>query len=146
LKTKTKREKAMKISEHLINVVARRFPGANIVRLPKKNPKEVVFEIMKDPEGQFGMAVAIIAESKPHLHKKTWECYRVLEGKLVLYINGVPKILGPGQDIELNGRIMGRGFDVIHPRQRHWAKSIDEPAIVLVVSSPEWSPEDHHLL
>ena len=142
MKTKTKRKQIMKISERLIKAVARRFPGAKIVRLPEKNPREVVFEIMKDPKGQFGIAVAIIAESKSHWHRKTWECYRILEGKLELF-NGSVSSAVP-QDIELD-HIVGRGFDVIHPNDHHWAKSIDEPAIVLVISSPAWSPEDHHL-
>jgi mannose-6-phosphate isomerase-like protein (cupin superfamily) len=145
LKIKKKSRKILKISERLIASVAKRFPGAKIVRIPEKNPKEVVFEIMKDPKGQFGVAVAIIAESKPHLHKKTWEGYRVLDGELALFYDGQHKILGPSQEIELDGHLMGVGFYVIHPNQHHWAKAIGKPAIVLVVSSPAWSPEDHHL-
>jgi mannose-6-phosphate isomerase-like protein (cupin superfamily) len=135
----------MKISEGFIKRVAKRFPQAKIVRIPERNPQEVIFEIIKDPNGSFGVAVAIIVQSKPHFHEHTYESYLVLEGQLDLHEEGshekVPLRLGP------NEGFLEKGFRAIYPgrTRSHWAKAHGKPAVVLVISSPAWTPEDHHL-
>jgi mannose-6-phosphate isomerase-like protein (cupin superfamily) len=135
----------MKISETIVRRVAKRFPQAKIVRIPERNSQEIIFEVMRDPNGSFGVAVAIIAQSKPHFHEHTYESYLVLEGQLDLYEEGshekAPLRLGP------NEGFLEKGFRVIYPgrTRANWAKAHGKPAVVLVTSSPAWTPEDHHL-
>lgn len=100
---------------------------------------ETVYEVVTARDGEgFGIAVADIIHSKPHRHEVMTETYTLVDGVLVVKIDGRDFILSvKGQSIQ------------IFPGQVHSAWSHhgrQHPAKVLVFSSPAWTPEDHHLV
>lgn len=141
----------MKITERMIAQLAKMYPGKKIIRIPERNPQEVIVEIFKAPDDSFSIAVAIVIKSKPHYHEKTHETYRVLKGTVRLQ-NGTREGKIMGQHLRPNRSLasihdcyLGRGFEVIFPGRHHCAWAIGRPATVLVTASPAWTPDDHHL-
>ena len=108
-------------------------------------PCEEIFEIVTDTDGLgWGLAVARIVESRPHVHEKTKETYTLISGVLKVHlwppdIDALPKIIllaEPGQSVAIPANVT------------HWAESPDENrgAMVLVLSIPAWNKEDHILI
>lgn len=96
--------------------------------------QETIYEIITEEDGLgFGLAVADVVRSVPHLHRHTREKYVLVSGRLQVVIgNGTHHLCEPGHavDIPLNAV--------------HWAKSANEaPARILVLTFPPWSPDDH---
>ena len=137
----------MKITERMIQNLAHEYPGKKIIRLPDKNPQEVICEVAAAPDGSWSVAVALIVKSLPHYHDETCEAYRVLKGA-VRIIDGAQtrhgKILMP-QLFPRNHEELG-GIEYIWPGRVHCAWAVGRwPAKVLVLATPAWSPKDHHI-
>lgn len=116
--------------KEIINNLKKEFPDKNIVLNPKNKPTEILCEV--DPSSfhpNYSEAVTYIKSSAPHKHLKAEEIYRVEKGRLIVYLDGVTKIIEEGQSI------------VINPEVIHWAKG--DWTRVFVRSEPGWIPGDH---
>lgn len=110
-----------------------KYPRAKILCLPKKSPREIICEV--EPTSQhpkYSKAIAIIEKSAPHLHRKSTERYKVLKGKLHLFINGKEHLLKEGEEYE------------IKPYTIHWGEGNE--VWVETYSTPGWLPQDHRIL
>ncbi len=126
----------------MIKEVVKRYPQA-CPFLPPGDRTEVVFELFRDPLGRFGHALALIGLSKPHWHDHTWETYTIIEGSLNFF-DGTSHSLTPLRMSSREG-LFKREPHVIYPGTHHWVEALGKPALVHVVSTPAWSPKDHHL-
>lgn len=118
--------------ERVVAELQETYPQANILLLPKTQPREIVCEI--DPGAnhpQYSLAVAVIDKSEPHYHRNTVEIYRILKGQLKLYVNNEEHLMFEGQE-----------YTVV-PGTVHWAEG--DETWVEVYTNPAWSPDDHHL-
>lgn len=114
----------------IIRKLKKLYPGKNIILNDPKNPTEIICEIQTAFENpNEGIAVAIIDESKSHVHYKTKETYKILEGELVFFRNGKEELYKKGDR-----------FD-IYPGEIHSVKG--EEVWVKCVSRPAWAPKDH---
>lgn len=140
----------MPISEQAIQEVAKLYPGCPVIRIPEDAPTEVIFEVSKAPDGKWSTAIALIESSVEHQHDRTLETYKVLQGGVHLTFKR--RQGGFTNFRELRASSYKAFEDVpsmdILPGWAHSAKSLDpeNPAMVLVVSTPAWTPEDHHLV
>ena len=146
---------SMRITRRMIKDLAREYPNKKIICQPEKNPQEVICEIFTAPDNSWSMAVALIIKSVPHFHKTTWETYFVLEGTLRVMGGGtnrgsillpckaanIPRTQVPKETTWLSYRP-----NVFWPEQIHCAWAIGHsPAKVLVIATPAWNANDHHL-
>ena len=115
-------EEISRIQEELVQ----KYPDANIVVIDDQ--AEVIAEI------ELGRAIAVIERSQPHFHRHLTETYRVLSGTLCVASGGIGHIVSPNQTLK------------IPPGQIHYARGVDGPAWVEVLSNPPWAPEDHFIL
>jgi mannose-6-phosphate isomerase-like protein (cupin superfamily) len=107
-----------------------RYPGKNIIRIPEDNPTEIVCEVEPTTDHDtYSVAVAIIESSKPHVHNKSLETYKVIDGQLQLRVGGETHIMNPGESY------------TVWPGKVHSARGND--AMVEVESYPGWTQEDH---
>ncbi len=138
----------MKITERMIDALAREYPGKKIIRLPETNPQEVICEVAASPDGSWSLAVALIAKSLPHYHDTTCEAYRVLKGA-VRIMDGAQTRQGKVLTSNLfptNMMTELGGIEYIWPGRVHCAWAVGRwPAKVLVLATPVWSPRDHHI-
>lgn len=143
----TKREKEEQImqTKKALDYLRTNFPEAAIELLPKINPTEIIGvlpNVHKDtinppeligqciaPCEKVGVAIAIIDASLPHHHDATIEQYEVLEGILLVYVDGDPLELHEGEKL------------LILPGQVHFARG--DNTKVRVLTSPPWSADDH---
>lgn len=101
------------------------------------DPKEIVYEATSGlPDAGWGLAYADIVESVRHVHHHTREHYAHLAGPtLIVELDGIEHRLDRGGSID------------IVPGTAHKARSAtSDPVRVVVVTWPQWTPEDHHLL
>lgn len=109
-----------------------KYPGKNIIKNDESNPTEILCEV--DPtqdHPDHSNAVAIIDKSKPHVHHRTTETYKVTKGKLVLHVGDQSKELNEGDTY------------TIKPGNVHWAEGNE--TWVECYSEPGWVFEDHIL-
>jgi quercetin dioxygenase-like cupin family protein len=78
------------------------------------------------------VALAIVGKSKPHYHKVSTEIYEVIEGILVITVDGNKYTLQAGEKM------------TILPNQIHSAEG--DEAWFLTYSTPGWTVKDHILL
>lgn len=101
---------------------------------------EVVYELTNKEElPTQGIALADITRSVTHWHKVTTETYVLLSGRLVIttIANGRLQQIVLTQPLE--------SF-VIEPHVIHSAEGADgNPARILALSTPHWTPEDHFI-
>jgi mannose-6-phosphate isomerase-like protein (cupin superfamily) len=118
--------------KQVIDSLKIKYPGKNIIKNDELNPTEVLCEIepCKD-HPEYSNAVAIIDKSKPHIHHKTTETYKVTKGKLILHIGDQSKKLNEGETY------------TIQPNNLHWAEGNE--TWVECYSEPGWVFEDHIL-
>jgi len=114
--------KASQIRKQLL----REYPGARVKVM--KDRAEIVAEI--EPK----RAVAVIERSLPHFHRRMTEVYKGLRGTLYVASGGRGYVLGPGDSL------------TIEPGNVHFARGVDGPAWIEVLSEPAWTPEDHLIL
>jgi quercetin dioxygenase-like cupin family protein len=102
----------------------------------KEFSAETVYEITTAENGlPFGIAIADILQSTPHVHKLTTETYTVVQGTLEVTLDQNKYVLSPGDVIK------------ILPNVIHSARSLgDEPARITVTTVPEFSPDDYHVV
>ncbi|MDD5416752.1 MAG: cupin domain-containing protein [Candidatus Aenigmarchaeota archaeon] len=110
----------------------------------KKGVGEIIEEILglKDRAG-IGLATAKIEKSKMHYHNNTTEIYYGLNGLGKVHIarlKGKRFVEGRFYNIDKGDMIM------IPPGIGHYAEVEGKEFEVLVISSPAWTQEDHHLI
>ncbi|HEX7017691.1 MAG TPA: cupin domain-containing protein [Patescibacteria group bacterium] len=109
-----------------------KYPGKNIIALPKENPAEVICEVEPTTEHQeYSLAVAIIDRSEPHFHQITTETYKITKGELDLIVDGTMHHLSEGDSY------------VIKPGSIHQA--LGNETWIECKTEPGWKPEDHIL-
>lgn len=114
---------------HVANTVRQlheRYPGSTVHIIDKG--AEVIAEV--EP----GKAVAVISLSRPHVHLKTAEHYKILRGELRVRVGAVFWRLQEGEELDIN------------PGMVHSACAVGEAAWVEVTSKPCWSQDDHILI
>jgi mannose-6-phosphate isomerase-like protein (cupin superfamily) len=98
---------------------------------------ETVYEVTTARDGlPFGIAIADIEQSQPHVHRLTTETYTVVQGRIELALDEERIALHVGD------------VAVIRPGVVHSARSIgdDRPARITVTTIPEFSPDDYFLV
>lgn len=118
--------------QKIISQLENKYPGKSIYSIPDESPTEMLCEV--DPSSdhpEYSNAVAIIDKSKPHIHQKTTETYKVIKGKLTLHIGDQSKELNIGDT------------HTIEPGNIHWAEGNE--TWVECYSKPGWTLEDHIL-
>ncbi|HKC14918.1 MAG TPA: cupin domain-containing protein [Patescibacteria group bacterium] len=108
-------------SEHL---------GRTIVQNPSQGrPTEIICEVeptIDHPD--YSVHLAVIDISSSHLHRRSRETYEVLEGSLMLSVEGKPHDLKKGNAF------------VVEPNSVHFAKGNE--TLVRIKSEPGWTKED----
>ena len=117
-------------TEKVIKELSQKYPGKKIIKLPEDNPTEIICEI--NPATDQGVAIAIIDKSEPHYHKKTTEIYKIIKGRLVVFINNQEHELEEGDTL------------TVEPDELHYA--VGNETWVEVYSEPGWTQEDHILV
>jgi len=95
---------------------------------------ETVFEVTTARDGlPFGIAIADIEQSQPHVHRVTTETYTVVQGSIELALDDERVVLHVGD------------VAVIRPGVVHSARSIGEghAARITVTTIPEFSVDDY---
>ena len=95
---------------------------------------ETVYELTTARDGlPFGIAIADIEQSQPHVHRVTTETYTVVQGSIELALDDERTVIGVGE------------VAVIRPGVVHSAQSIgdDHAARITVTTIPEFSPDDY---
>ena len=95
---------------------------------------ETVYEVTTAQDGlPFGIAIADIKQSQPHVHRVTTETYTVVQGSIELALDDERIALHVGE------------VAVIHPGVVHSARSIgdDHAARITVTTIPEFSSDDY---
>jgi mannose-6-phosphate isomerase-like protein (cupin superfamily) len=115
-----------------INELSKKYPGKAIITNTKENPTEILCEVEPTNEhGDYSLAVSVIDKSIPHVHKKALEKYKVIKGKLKLYIGDKVIELTEGGECTIN------------PGLVHWAEGNE--TWVECYAKPGWTQEDHVL-
>ena len=78
------------------------------------------------------LAISVLDSNLPHYHRVTIETYKVIKGKLTLYLGDETIILNEGES------------QVITPGVVHWAEGNE--TWVECYSTPGWTPDDHILV
>ncbi len=118
--------------QKIISELKNKYPGKSIYSVPDENPTEILCEVEPSSDHpEYSNAVAIIDKSKPHIHHKTAETYKVIKGKLLLHIGDQSKELNEGDTY------------TIEPGNIHWAEGNE--TWVECYSEPGWVFEDHIL-
>jgi len=119
--------------QKVINQLKDKYPGKTIIPLPDEMPLEILCEVdSSSGHPEYSVAVSIIDKSDLHYHKKSTETYKVLEGELDLFIDGIPHHLKSGESI------------VIKPYSYHYA--VGNETWIECRSEPGWTVKDHLLV
>jgi len=114
----------------VVSQLKKKYTGKKIIKNDPENPTEILCEVEPTTDHpEYSLAISVIDKSKPHVHQKTQETYKVIKGSLDLYIDGQEHQLKEGEQI------------TIQPGQKHWAKG-DETWIECY-SEPGWTLKDH---
>jgi len=119
-------------TQNILHQLRQKYPGKTIIKLPEKNPTEILCEIeptSKHPE--YSEAISIIDQTTPHYHKKTTEIYEIIKGQLTLTVNNKKYTLTEGDQ------------HIIKPGQTHSATGNE--TWIKATSTPGWIPDDHIL-
>lgn len=119
--------------EAIIRQLNHKYPGKKIIYNHPDDPTEIICEIepTQDHPG-YSKAIAVIQQSLPHYHRYLTETYTVIEGLLVLHIDGQVIKLKKGDQY------------TITPNQIHYAKG--KSAWIECYSKPGWYIEDHIII
>jgi len=119
-------------SKKVIEELEKKYPEKKIIKNDEDNPTEILCEIEPSTNHpEYSLAIAVIDKSAPHTHKKSKETYKVIRGKLALYIDSEKHELSEGEEL------------VINPDQTHWAEGNE--TWIECYSEPGWTFEDHIL-
>lgn len=120
-------------AEKIVSRLQIKYPGKTILQLPFKNPKEIICEAEPTTDHpEYSVAVAVIEDSEPHVHRLSTEKYKVVEGEVNLFVDGEPRAMKEGVEY------------TIKPGKVHWA--VANSATVEVTSNPGWTLSDHILI
>lgn len=97
---------------------------------PIRNAGETLYPVMVK-DFVFGIAVAYIDQSQRHLHERTWETYVIMNGNLIVEVNGVQLPLGPHETIRVPA------FSVHHLRKLN-----EQTVCALVITVPSFDSCD----
>ena len=114
----------------IVERLQERYPGKNIIAIPLEEPTEIVCEVepaSNHPE--YSIAISVVDKSDIHYHLKSVEIYRVIEGELDVFIDGISHHLKSGE------------FIAIEPNSKHYA--VGNETWVECRSEPGWTVEDH---
>jgi mannose-6-phosphate isomerase-like protein (cupin superfamily) len=116
----------------IVKKLEKEYPGKLVIAIPHDKPTEIICEVepAKD-HPDFSVAVAVIKSSTPHFNDETEE-YEVLEGTLLLEVDGARRELKKGETY------------TIMPGEVHSASS--DEAWVKVTTRPGWTENGHHLV
>ena len=117
----------------VIAELEKKYPGKAIFKNGSSNPTEIICEVEPSSDHpDYSVAVAVIDQSQPHYHKKTFEIYEIIKGKLELTVDRKVFKLSQGEVFKIpTGKIHSTRGD------ETW---------VQVTSHPGWTPEDHILV
>lgn len=119
--------------QKIINQLKKKYPGKKIIKNNSRNPTEIICEIEPSiNHSNYSLAIAVIDKSYPHFHKKTKEVYKVIKGKLTLFIEDKKFKLKENEKIE------------IPPKKIHSATG--KETWVECFSTPGWKLEDHAII
>jgi len=116
----------------VISELRKKYPGKKIIKNDENNPTEILCEV--DPSRdhpKYSLAVAVVDKSLPHSHKNSEEIYKIIKGKLTLFIGSEKHELKEGEKL------------IIKPGQIHWAEGNE--TWIECYSEPGWTFEDHIL-
>lgn len=99
-----------------------------IIEEPPGDPTEIIAELEWSEESSIAMVV--VDQSDPHLHRETQETYFVERGPLTLYVGEKVHILEAGDHF------------IIEPNTPHWARGNE--AWVKVISTSGWRARDYY--
>jgi mannose-6-phosphate isomerase-like protein (cupin superfamily) len=119
----------MKVKQ-LVVEVKKKYPDNDVFVTNENSFQEIICEI--DPSSTHpkrSTALAIVGKSIPHKHKFTTEVYRVIKGRLTLFIDGKKFVLNKGDSKK------------IAPEKIHYAQG--KEVWFYTYSTPGWSPTDH---
>jgi len=120
-------------TKKIIKQLQRDYPGKKIIKLPENNPEEILCEYeLTEKHPDWSEAISVINKSVPHYHKKMTETYEVLNGDLVVHVNGKKHKIKKGETF------------VIEPNQIHWAEG--DETWIKVLAKPGWTVKDHILI
>jgi len=117
----------------VIRELEQKYTGKKIVKNQEENPTEILCEVEPTKEHpDHSLAIAVIDKSIPHVHKKTTEVYRIIKGKLKLYVDEKVINLNEEDKYEIEaGRV-------------HWAEG--KETWLECYSKPGWTFEDYILI
>jgi mannose-6-phosphate isomerase-like protein (cupin superfamily) len=114
----------------VVKKLNKKYPGKKIIKNDEDNPTEILCEAEPTTDhSEYSLAIAVIDKCVPHIHEKSIETYKVIKGKLTLYIDGKKYELDEDEE------------KVIKPGQTHWAHGNE--TWVECYSEPGWTFEDH---
>ena len=114
----------------IIAILKTKHPGCTIIKNDEQNPTEIICEIEPSTDHpEYSTAIAVIDRSLPHYHNRSTETYEVIDGELVVTVDGKEYTLKKGETF------------VIKPKSIHSAKGNE--TVVKVISKPGWTFEDH---
>lgn len=122
-----------------MNIVAvteelkRKFPGKMVVVTDPNNPTELICETEPTSDhSDWSEAIAVVDKIRPHYHQRLTETYKILTGKLTLYLDGEERVMHNGEVV------------TIEPGVVHWAQGNE--VWMNVTSRPGWTADDHILV
>ncbi len=120
-------------AERIISKLCEKYPSKKVFDLDGR-AEHFVCEVeptSKHPE--YDVAIEVIISSKPHMHLKTTQFYKIISGNLTVFIDNSTLKLAPGETC------------IIKPGTVHSAISDDE-CWVEIRSEPGWREDDHILV
>lgn len=117
----------------ILEKLAKEHPGKPVICIPRDAPTEILCEV--EPTSlhpEYSAAIAVIERSAPHVHHKTKETYKVLEGELIVHKDKEELHLMQGDSLSIN------------PGEVHWAEGDD--VWIECYSQPGWTSDDHILI
>lgn len=118
--------------QEALNYFERRHPGASLIEIPEHSTSEVM--CMIDPTEQhpnYSMAISAVSASQPHKHARSTVEYEVVEGAVLVDIEGRITTLYPREKI------------TIQPGQVHSVSGIEDYSLIKIVCQPGWQRDDH---
>lgn len=125
-----KEETPQERSQRILSLLRTRYPGKDAFDVDgSANHFAAEIEPAED-HPEYDRAIEVVIKSKPHLHHKMKQRFKILSGKLRLHIGENVITLSEGETYDIPTEIA------------HWAEGEGE-TWVEVYSEPGWTAEDH---